>query len=87
MMGRFNEGWNAWIIAMMLLWPVAIGVAVWAVASLTRGGSEPSGVHETPRQLLDQRLALGEITAAEYHQTRAVLDNGAMTGPTITGSR
>ncbi len=87
MMGWYNQGWNGWMIAMMLLWPVVIGVAVWAVASLTRSSGDASGARETPRQVLDRRLASGEIDAAQYHQTRALLDNGAMIGPTAAGSR
>ncbi len=87
MMGWSDQGWNGWMIAMMLLWPVVIGIAVWAVASLTHGGSEQSRARETPRQILDRRLASGGVDAAQYHQTRALLDNGPMTGPTATGSR
>ncbi len=84
MMGWYNQGWNGWMIAMMLLWPVIIAVAVWAVAALTRTGA-PGGPDETPRQVLDRRLAAGEIDTAHYEQMRALLDNGPMTGPATTG--
>ena len=88
MMGGYNQGWSGWmLVAMVLLWPIVVGVAVWAVASLTRGSSAPARVRETPRQILDRRLAAGEIDAAHYHRTRALLDNGSMNEPTGAGSR
>ncbi len=85
MMGGYSQGWNGWMIAVMLLWPIAIGGAVWALAALTH--STAAGMRETPQQILDGRLAAGEIDPVDYDRKRALLDNGDMTGPTATGTR
>ncbi len=85
MMGWHQQGWNGWMIVMMMLWPLVIAGAVWAVVALT-GSRERGAVAETPRQILDRRFASGEIDAGQYEQMRELLDNNRMTGPTTTGS-
>jgi uncharacterized membrane protein len=68
MMGYYGYGWNGWMIAMMMAWPLLITVAVWAVVALTRDRGK-SG----PREILDQRLARGEVTPEQYQQTLDLL--------------
>jgi putative membrane protein len=52
-----------------------LGVIVWAIARFTsapRGGGEHRG--PTPREILDERFARGEIDEEEYRRRRAALD-------------
>ena len=74
-------GWG-WM--MLLLWTIVLIVLaagiIWAILATSR----PSSTHETPssapdappsaRELLDQRLARGEIDTEEYQQRRRVLE-------------
>ncbi|HUH15465.1 MAG TPA: SHOCT domain-containing protein [Gaiellaceae bacterium] len=59
---------------MTLFWVVLIAVIVWAVARIfpaRRDGVEAAA--ERPEEILDRRLASGEIDAAEYDDLRAKL--------------
>ncbi len=74
----FDGGWmpamhgmGGWWLVLLLV-AVIIGVLVGAQR---RGG----GTRETPRQVLQRRLAAGEITAQEYEQRKALLDRDAST--------
>lgn len=85
MMG-YGYGWNGWMIVAMFAWPLAVGAAIWAVAVLTRGSGtvSPSARPDTPLEILDRRLADGEITVAEYDEIRAALTHrspGRVAGP------
>jgi len=66
-------GGGAWIL-MTAFWVVLIGAIVWAVASLfpARGAGGES-VGERPEEILDRRLARGEIDPATYDELRAKL--------------
>lgn len=68
MMGYYNYGWNGWMIMMMMVWPLVIAVAVWAVVAMTRDRGQSS-----PRDILDQRLARGEVTHEQYLQALDLL--------------
>jgi putative membrane protein len=68
-----DVGWmpsmqGGWMLAIWLLLVVA---AVWLVMALLRRDARP---RETPRQILQRRLASGEITPQEYHERMALLD-------------
>ena len=69
MMGWYHGelGWGGWLLmtlAMAAFWALVL----YAVLALFRD-SEPLADLRTPEQILDERLARGEITPAE-HQTR-----------------
>lgn len=85
MMGWSNQGWNGWMLAMMLAWPLLVAMAVWAVVALTRSDRARTD-RQTPRQILDRRLAAADIDAAPYTHARALLENRSMSEPTTTGS-
>lgn len=78
MMNGINDGMGAggWLL-MSVFWVALIAVIVWAVAALsTRDGSRDSaasGLAERPDEVLDRRLASGEIDAATYDTLRAKL--------------
>jgi putative membrane protein len=69
-----DHGWDGgwfwlWGSLMMLIWAAAIGLVVWLVV---RGAHRPSG--SRAREILDERLARGELSVEEYRERRAHLD-------------
>ena len=69
-----NGGMNgSWMIFMGIFWVVIIGLGIWFVTRLTRR-EKASGSKETPRQILDRRLASGEIDASDYATSRRLID-------------
>ncbi len=80
----WGSGWGSgWMIAMMLGWLVLLGFGIWAVVALTRGQSQPPAVPRTeaPQEILDRRLAAGEITSEEYLEARALMQSRRVTPP------
>lgn len=74
MMNGFYDGMGAggWLL-MAVFWVALIAVVVWAVASLfPRAGGERKvdNLAERPEEILDRRLARGEIDAATYDTLR-----------------
>lgn len=78
MMGWYQGDWGFMgalgMGTMLLLWGALIGLAIWAIARVTR--TEPSHAVslESARAILDRRFASGEIDAEEYARTRRTLD-------------
>lgn len=80
MMDGWHDGWGSgWWILMPLFWIALIGAIIWAGTRLfpsrydrdgDRGGE---GLRETPQQVLDRRLASGEIDVATYDELREKL--------------
>ncbi len=64
---------GAGIITMAVIWILIIGLGVWLVTWLTRRDKSVSQ-NESPRQILDRRLAAGEIDAATYAQGRRLIE-------------
>lgn len=58
-------GWGGF---MGLLWIVLLGVVVWVVIGMARGGRGQDA--PTAREILDRRYARGEIDADEYKRRR-----------------
>jgi uncharacterized membrane protein len=69
-----------WGILMMFGWLVLLGLVVGVVFFAVRDRRSPS-----PRELLDRRLASGEIDVAEYEGARAAMKTegagGSPAGP------
>ncbi len=56
-------------IGMLLFWGVLIIGAIWLVRALFNNGPRLSATNNrSPREILDQRYARGEISQAEYEQ-------------------
>lgn len=72
-------GWLLMTISWVLLIAVLIGLAVWIFPRQTRRTDEaarrPSARRPSPREVLDQRLASGELDVDNYRQLRAELTN------------
>jgi putative membrane protein len=68
-----------------LLWVVLIGVGLWGIVFWTRGHNAPASPAQpaprdkTARELLDERLARGEIDLREYQTLREALEPRAPT--------
>ncbi|MEI2641800.1 MAG: SHOCT domain-containing protein [Candidatus Nanopelagicales bacterium] len=72
----YSGTWNGWMLAMMLIWPVLIIAAIAAIVALTRQTPSPQTHRRSAKEILDRRLAAGEIDAAEYARTADMLKNG-----------
>jgi uncharacterized membrane protein len=80
-------GWPVWAVALMGIGMLAfLGVLIWAgyalMANSTRGSHQQrrggQGAHERrsgadAREVLDERLARGEIGATEYQKLRGLI--------------
>lgn len=76
MMGGWNGGMGAagWIL-MSGFWIVLVALVVWAVAALFPGRTVPGAAASTehPEEILDRRLARGEIDTEAYDELRGRL--------------
>jgi putative membrane protein len=75
MMGDWDGGMGAagWLL-MTVFWVVLLGAIVWAVANLFPARRDGSAVPpERPEDVLDGRLARGEIDPATYDELRGKL--------------
>ena len=61
-------------LGMLLFWAGAVLLIVWAVRSFSGSRAVPAATPLTPRQILDERLARGETTVADYEKARAALE-------------
>ena len=73
------DGWDGmgvagWLL-MTVFWVALLAAIVWAVANLfpARGTGDTAGTAERPEEVLDRRLARGEIDPATYDELRAKL--------------
>lgn len=64
-----HMGAGGWLL-MTLLWVALLGTVVWAIARVVPPRAGPA---ESPEEILDRRLARGEIGPAEYDTLRAKL--------------
>ena len=68
--------WLLMMVGMIVFW----GAVIWGIVWLLR--SRPDGDRrESAREVLDRRLANGEISDDEYQQKRALLEPGDHTRP------
>ena len=67
-------GAGDWLI-MSVFWIALIGAIVWAIAHLSRPSGAPTSDSrsERPDEILDRRLASGEIDSATYDALRSKL--------------
>jgi putative membrane protein len=70
--GMGAAGW----VLMSVLWVILIAVIVWALAALFGRGDRSAGgaaISERPEEILDRRLASGEIDTETYEALRTKL--------------
>jgi putative membrane protein len=88
----FHEGMGAggWVL-MSLFWVGLLAVIVWAIARIVPGRSDharesqhsaeaPRRTGDEPLEILDRRLASGEIDVETYDQLRANLSSRPAAG-------
>jgi len=57
-------GWLLMTVGMLAFW----GLVAWGIVSVVRGSSRPAAPPRSPEEILDERLARGEIDAEEYRK-------------------
>lgn len=82
-MHYWDDGWNwYWMVPMMVVWIALIAVVVWGVVRIVGAASSratPQGAEgvesrpERPQDILDRRLASGEIDIEEHRRLREAL--------------
>ena len=92
MMFGYGGSWPFWEAGLMWLGMIAILVLLfWGIYALVtsqsrKQGSEPAG--DPAARILDERLARGEIDAAEYQHLKDVMTAARQSGsPSGAGSR
>jgi putative membrane protein len=73
--GYMTMGAGGWVL-MAVLWVALLAVIAWALVRLwpAREGREKArDAHEAPGEILDRRLASGELDAQTYQQLRSML--------------
>ncbi len=73
-----HGGWGGWgwMMLMPLLWIIVTGLIVWAAIKLTQRPSDHRDLtprRETAQEILDRRLASGEIDVETYIHARDTL--------------
>ena len=85
-----NAGWAFWQIALMWAFMIAFwGLLIWAAYTLItrvtrKPGAGPAG--DGARQILDERLARGEIDTDEYRRLRDAMADEGSPGKARAGS-
>lgn len=85
MMG-WGWGWNDagngagwWMMGgMMVFWIAVIAIGIWLVIRLTDRPGEHLPKTESPRAILDRRLASGELNAEQYAEARRLLESQSL---------
>jgi putative membrane protein len=76
--GMQTMGAGGWVL-MAVFWAALLALIVWALVRLlptrAEGRREPAHASEKPREILDRRLAGGEIDAETYQQLRGTLED------------
>jgi putative membrane protein len=74
-------GWGGWVmmtITVVAFWALVAAVVV-ALFRATRGDLPRNDRQKSPLDLLDERLAEGDITEEDYHRRRDLLTGHAAT--------
>jgi putative membrane protein len=73
-------GTGGWVL-MALFWLALLALVVWALVRLLPARADDRrDAPVAPREILDRRLAAGEIDAQTYEQLRATLDPRSLPG-------
>lgn len=77
-----HMGTGDWIFSIfgtLIILALIVGLIVWLVSPSSRGDTGPTASRESADEILDRRLASGELTVDQYQQLRAALDDAART--------
>jgi uncharacterized membrane protein len=67
-------GWIFMAMGMLILIVLAVVLVMWIVSQPRKTGADPVAPGMSAREVLDHRLASGEITTDQYDQLRTRLD-------------
>jgi putative membrane protein len=77
------DGSGGWVL-MALFWIAVVALIGWLIVRLTATAADGPGAadrrFETPREILDRRLARGEVDQETYDQLREHLDPRPLAG-------
>jgi putative membrane protein len=79
MMFEYGNGWSGWdLVGMGLVMLVIVGVVAWVfyLVVIDESRRRAHGQIAETKEILDQRLAKGEIEDDEYRRMRELLDEG-----------
>jgi uncharacterized membrane protein len=99
--GGMGGGWPVWAVALMWIGMLAfLGVLIWVgytlITNAAHGSHQQRGGDQSARErrsgadargVLDERLARGEINAAEYQRLRGLIAAGDDQAPADSASR
>ncbi|MGB0093174.1 MAG: hypothetical protein WBP81_11670 [Solirubrobacteraceae bacterium] len=71
--------WIFSILGTLIVIGLIVGLIVWIVSPNSRSQSSSDVTGESARQILDRRLANGELTAQDYKQLREALSDAPAT--------
>jgi uncharacterized membrane protein len=71
--------WIFSILGTLIIIGLIVGLIAWTVSPNSRSQSSPHATEESAREILDRRLANGEITAQDYKQLREALNDAPAT--------
>jgi uncharacterized membrane protein len=77
-----HMGTGSWIFSILgtlIILGLIVGLIAWAVSARSDRGSSAAATGESAREILDRRLASGELTAPEYKQFREDLNDAPAT--------
>jgi putative membrane protein len=81
--GFHSMGAGGWVL-MAFFWIAVVALIVWLIARLTTASATSPDADrerpETPREILDRRLASGEVDPETYEQLREQLDRRPLAG-------
>lgn len=83
MMNGWNTGMGAgWWVLMSVFWIAVLAVIVWAAVRLfpSRSSGPAERESDRPEEILERRLARGEIDPETYDALRAKLGGGTLAG-------
>jgi uncharacterized membrane protein len=71
--------WIFSILGTLMIIGLIVGLIIWTVSPNSRSQSAPDATGESAREILDRRLANGELTAQDYQQLREALNDAPAT--------
>ena len=76
-------GWIFSILATVIFVALIVALIVWMVSPSSRSEGSSQVTGESPRDILDRRLASGEIDVGQYEQLRDALDRAPSNSPDV----
>jgi putative membrane protein len=67
--------WIFSILGTLIILGLIVGLIVWIVSPNSRSDTSSDATGESAREILDRRLANGELTAQDYKQLREALND------------